>query len=50
MTTAKARSVCARSCGCGIMDHVLRSGVQVNCLLRCMARNLGHDIVCYGTL
>ena len=50
MTTAKARSVCARSCGFGVMGHVLRSGFQVKCLVSCMALNLRHDVVCDSTL
>ena len=32
------------------MGHVLRSGVQVKCLLSCVARNLGHNVVSDGTL
>ena len=32
------------------MGHVLRSAVQVKCLLSCVARYLGYDVVSDGTL
>ena len=50
MTMAKAHNICVRSCGFGVMGHVLRSGVHVKCLLSCVARNLGQDVMCDGTL